>query len=88
MNVSELERRIKKIEARNKNVEVDKAWETSTFRKVVLLITTYFVIGLYMNYIKVFEPWMNAVVPSVGFLLSTLSLPFFKRYWTRLKSKQ
>ena len=85
MNTIELEKRVKNIEERNRNVELDKAWETSTFRKVALLITTYFVIGLYMNYIRVSNPWMNAIVPSIGFLLSTLSLPFFKNYWIKSK---
>ena len=33
MNVEELEERIKKIEARNKTVEANKAWEISYTRR-------------------------------------------------------
>ena len=34
-----------------------------------------------MNAIGVNNPWLNAIIPSLGFLLSTLSLPFFKNIW-------
>ena len=78
-----LEQRIQKIEDRNQGVEADKAWETSSFRKVLLFLFTYLAIGIYMQAIDVVSPWVNAVVPAVGFLLSTLTLPFFKRLWER-----
>ncbi|MFZ2152544.1 MAG: hypothetical protein WAV41_00605 [Microgenomates group bacterium] len=81
MNNVGLEKRIKLIENRNKRVEIDKAWETSLTRKVLLIIFTYFSIGLYMKAIGVDNPWLNAIIPSLGFLLSTLSLPFFKKIW-------
>jgi hypothetical protein len=81
MKIEELEKRIKIIENRNKKVEVDKAWETSLTRKVFLIIFTFLSIGLYMNAIGINNPWLNAVIPSLGFLLSTLSLPFFKNIW-------
>ena len=35
--IEQLEARIKALEARNKRVELDKAWETSGARKVVRL---------------------------------------------------
>jgi len=81
MKTEELEKRIKIIENRNQKVEIDKAWETSLTRKFLLIIFTFLSIGLYMNAIGVNNPWFNAVVPSLGFLLSTLSLPFFKKIW-------
>lgn len=76
-----LEQRVKKIEERNKRVEIDKAWETSNTRKILIAIFTYLAIGIYMYAINIKDPWMNAIVPTVGFLLSTLTLPFFKRKW-------
>lgn len=82
-NVLELEKRIEKIENRNKKVEVDKSWETSLTRKILLIVFTYFSIGLYMSVIAVPSPWLNAVIPSIGFLLSTLSLPFFRGIWEK-----
>jgi len=82
-----LEQRIEIIEKRNEKVEIDKAWETSFARRALLLIMTYLVIGLYMNAIKIADPWVNAIVPSIGFLLSTLTLPFFKTIWLKANNK-
>lgn len=82
-NLNSLEVRIKKIEARNNLVEIDKAWETSYTRKFILIVFTYLAIGLYLNAIGVSRPWLNSIVPSLGFLLSTLSLPFFKKIWNK-----
>lgn len=78
-----LEARIKKIEERNKRVETDKAWETSWTRKVLLILFTYLAIALYLKFIVGINPWINAIVPAIGFLLSTLSLPYFKKLWTK-----
>ncbi len=81
--LSKLESKINKIEARNSRVESDKAWETSLTRRLLLIFFTYLAIGLYMRAIGVEKWWLNAVIPSVGFMLSTLTLPFFKRVWLR-----
>lgn len=78
-----LEERIQKIEQRNRLVEQNKAWETSWTRKVLLIIFTYLAIALYLKFIVGINPWINAVVPSIGFLLSTLTLPWFKKLWSR-----
>ena len=84
-NPKTLEQRLEIIEKRNEKVEIDKAWETSFTRRALLLIMTYLVIGFYMNAIKIADPWVNAIVPSIGFLLSTLTLPFFKNIWLKYK---
>ncbi|MGE5042471.1 MAG: hypothetical protein ACM3IJ_06255 [Candidatus Levyibacteriota bacterium] len=80
-NLQELEQKIEKIEKRNKSVEADKAWETSITRKILIAVFTYIAIALYLGFIVGINPWVNAIVPSVGFLLSTLTLPFFKKLW-------
>lgn len=82
-SIAELEKRIEKIEERNKQVETNKAWEVSTFRRIVLAVLTYLSIGLYMSAIGVTNPWLNAIIPSIGFMLSTLTLPFFKKIWQK-----
>lgn len=82
-SLEKLEKEIEQIKIRNKRVEVDKAWETSGTRKLFLIIFTYLSIGIYMWVIGVSEPWLNAVIPSIGFLLSTLTLPFVKKYWKK-----
>lgn len=79
--MDELRKRIETIEARNSKVEQDKAWETSYTRRVLLVLFTYIAIGLYLNAINISNPWLNAIVPSIGFLLSTLTLPYFKKFW-------
>lgn len=78
-----LEERVEKIEGRNKKVESDKAWEGSWTRKIVLIIFTYLAVGLYLNIINVPNPWVNAIVPSLGFLLSTLTLNWIKEWWIK-----
>lgn len=82
-NPSSIEQRLKVIEDRNRKVEADKAWETSYTRRILLIVFTYIAIGLYMWAISVPKPWLNAIVPTVGFLLSTLTLPYFKSIWLR-----
>ena len=82
-SIDELDERIKKIENRNRNVELNKAWETSFVRRGLLMLFVYLAIALYLEFIVGINPWINAVVPSIGFLLSTLTLPYFKKFWER-----
>jgi len=82
-SINDLENRLTKIEARNKIVEKDKSWELSWTRRILLFIFTYLAIGLYLAVIGIINPWLNAIVPAVGFLLSTLTLPFFKKLWEK-----
>lgn len=81
--LEELRKEIAEIKTRYKRVEANKAWETSITRKVILMIVTYLVIGLTLMTINNPEPWKNAIIPSLGFLLSTLTLPFIKNFWQK-----
>jgi len=81
--LKELEKEIKKINERNKVVEANKAWETSKTRKLIIAIFTYLSIALYMWAIEIPMPFLNAVVPTVGFLLSTLTFSTIKRMWIK-----
>jgi hypothetical protein len=74
---------IKKIKERNARVEADKAWEISAARKIIIAVLTYLVIVLFFFSANLPNPFVNAIVPSAGFLLSTLSLPFFKKIWVK-----
>jgi len=87
IELKDLEKEISAIKTRNKKVEIDKAWEISWTRKFLLMIFTYLAIGFYLKAINVDRPWLNAIVPSVGFLLSTLTLSFFKKVWERYSNK-
>ena len=82
-DINQLERRIVTIEARNRRVEIDKAWETSATRRFVIFALTYVVLGGYLWAIAVPRPWLNAIVPAIGFALSTLVLAPVRRWWER-----
>lgn len=76
---------VEQIKERNRRVELDKKWEVSITRRFLLVAFTYLSIGLYMTVIGIEDAWLNAIIPSVGFLLSTLTLPFFKNRWMSKK---
>ncbi len=80
--------RIEKIEQRNHRVELDKAWEGSVTRKILILFATYGCIGIFMYSIGIEKPYIQAIIPSLGFLLSTLTIPFAKRMWISWKQKE
>ncbi len=82
-----LEQRVEKIEGRNKKVEADKAWETSGFRKVTIFVLTYLIAAVWLIMIESADAWRTALVPAVGWYLSTLSIPFIKKWWTKKYGK-
>ncbi len=79
----QLSREIDSIKSRNKKVEADKAWETSLSKKVLIATLTYFVIVLFFSITNLGKPFINAIVPTLGFVLSTLSIQVFKKLWTK-----
>lgn len=83
MSLEQISQELEKIKQRNKKVETDKAWEWSIARKMLLMIFTYLALGIYMQAIDINNPWLNAIIPTVWFLLSTLTLPRFKKLRTK-----
>lgn len=83
VTIADLEKEVEKFKERNRKVEADKAWETSLTRRGLLIIFTYLSIALYLKFIVGIEPWLNAIVPAIGFLLSTLTLSYFKNWWLK-----
>lgn len=78
----DLEKEIKKIQERNKRVELDKAWETSWTRRICIMILTYIVVIIYSYVIKEFDNiFLSSLVPVIGFTLSTLSLKLVRKIW-------
>lgn len=77
----ELLARIEKIEGRNQRVEIDKKWEGSWTRKLVIMLLTYVVVVTYLFVIGNDNPWINALVPPTGFLLSTLAIGRLRAWW-------
>jgi hypothetical protein len=78
---------VEQIIDRIKRVEVDKAWETSKTRRAVIAVITYGIAAIFMWRIGVTEPMINALVPTGGYLLSTLSLLFIKKWWVKIYVK-
>ena len=83
VTLQKLEQEVIKIHERNKRVETEKAWETSWTRKLMIAVLTYCVISILFIFLGAPNPLKNAVVPSIAFILSTLSAPLIKRFWTK-----
>lgn len=81
--LQELEIEIEKIKDRNSRVEKEKNWETSWTRKLLIAILTYAVIATFFIFASFPDPLISAVVPSLAFILSTLSIPFVKKFWLK-----
>lgn len=81
--MKDFEERLSAIEERNAKVEADKAWETSWTRRIAIALLTYLVIVAYLRFVVHVEPWLNALVPVAGFLLSTLTISCLKKFWIK-----
>jgi len=79
--LEQLKNEIREIKERNARVEADKAWETSLFRKILVAVLTYIVIVLFFIAAELPKPFINPIVPTLGFLLSTMSISYFKTLW-------
>jgi preprotein translocase subunit SecF len=83
--IEQIKKDIEEIKKRNDRVEKDKAWEISLFRKALITILTYVVIVLFFFFAELPKPFVNAIVPTLGFILSTLSVSFIKNIWIKNK---
>ncbi len=84
MENNEIIKEIELIKERNKKVELDKAWETSWTRKICIAVLTYLVVVLYSYIISKFSNiWLSSLVPVFGFILSTLSIRFVRKFWEK-----
>jgi len=84
----DLEKEIEAIKERNKKVEADKAWETSKTRVLSILVMTYIITAIVFYIIGINNFLLNAFIPTVGFFLSTQSLPFIKKWWVNKNIKK
>jgi hypothetical protein len=81
--IEELQIEIEKIKTRNQKVESDKAWEISWSRKILIAILTYLVIVIFFFAARFPQPFLSALVPTIGFILSTLTISLVKRLWLK-----
>lgn len=80
MNV---DREIQEIKTRNKRVEADKAWETSIARRGLIATATYIAAATSFAFTNVSNPIGNALIPTAAYVVSTMSLPFVKKWWVK-----
>lgn len=79
-----LKKELEQIHQRNKRVELDKAWELSWTRKLIVAFLTYIVIVIFFVFAALPSPFVNSIVPALAFVISSSSLSLFKRLWLRL----
>ena len=79
--IMDIEQELTAIQERNQRVEADKAWEVSWTRRVFIALATYIIASIWLVVIHDSMPFLKALVPTVGYVLSTLSLPFIKQWW-------
>ena len=79
----DIQKEIEILHERNKRVEADKSWEVSWTRRSIVAVLTYFVIVILFFVSNLPKPWLNALVPTAAFILSTMTLPLFKRLWLK-----
>lgn len=79
--VEELVKEINLLKERNLRVEKEKAWETSSARALSIIILTYAVVTIVMYVIGVSRYYVDSIIPTLGFFLSTQSLPIVKHWW-------
>ena len=80
----DIEKEIELIKERNKKVEVDKAWEVSSMRRLIIMVFTYATSVAWLIVIGADNPWLVAFVPAGGYILSTFSLPIVKTWWIKV----
>ena len=81
--IQNLEKEVEIIKARNLKVESDKAWETSYFRVFLISGITYIVAVKVLYFIGSTNYFLDALVPTIGYFLSSQSLPFVKKWWIK-----
>lgn len=81
-----LQYEISQIHERNAQVERNKSWETSRSRLVAVTAITYFTMILIFTALGSSRPFLDAVVPTTGFILSAQSLSIVRKIWEKLRS--
>lgn len=78
-----LQAEIDTLRARELKLESYKAWETSYCRLGVLVTKTYIVAAVFLQTIGAQRPLVGALVPVLGYVISTLTLPIIRRWWVQ-----
>jgi len=85
LTLEQLTQQINEIQDRNKRVELDKAWEISWTRRIIILLLTYCVMVSFFLIAKLPDPFLNALVPVLAFAISTMTVGIMKKIWINKK---
>lgn len=93
ITLESLKQEIEQLKERNKKVEAEKLWETSIFRKISIIVITYVFMVIVMYFLKLWNPFIWAIIPTIGYFLSTLSLwiikkIYLKKMWFNFSEKE
>ena len=81
-----LQKQINDLKRRNFEKDRGKDFEGSYTRVLFLMVITYWTLFGYMALvIKSKNPYLDAIVPTVGFNISTWSLPYVKEWWIQAR---
>lgn len=72
--LSLVETMLQRVHQRNQEKDINKSFEASYFRVVLIMFITYLCIFGYLSFLNTPRPALNAIVPTIGFNLSTWSL--------------
>jgi len=79
-----LQTEIEALKQRNFEKDRGKEFESSYTRVIFIMVITYWTLFGYMCIIQTSNPFLDAIVPTVGFNISTWSLPFVKEWWIQV----
>ena len=74
---------IQSILERNKRVEQDKRWEISWMRRISIAVITWILAVVFLTLIDAENALLAALVPTGGYVLSTLSASPIRKYWEK-----
>ncbi len=83
MKPHEIAENVEDITERNHRVEAEKAWEVSWTRRIFIVLGTYLIVFLYLQFLGIEQAYLHALVPPGAFLASTLSFPLLKKIWVK-----
>ena len=83
--LTHLQKEIDELHQRNYEKDRGKEFESSYTRVIFLMFVTYWTLFGYMALIGTSRPFLDAIVPTVGFNISTWSLPHVKELWIQAR---
>lgn len=86
--IKKIKEEIDNIKDRNTRVENEKAWELSGTRVLSITILTYAFTVILFYILGTKLPWLSALVPTLGYYLSTRSVSIIKKRWTKNLEKK